>query len=87
MSNITIQKLEDAQAWLRNHKAKVVRTDFDYITCTINKKIESLDDLDGYDKSHLIELINTEVNFRTIAKALGKYKEQLETEKEEGYTS
>lgn len=82
MSNITIKNLQDAEAFLNAHKAKVLEKDFDYITCTMNHRINSLDELGGYDSYNLIELINTEVHFRTIAKSLSNYKEMLEQKKE-----
>ena len=82
MSNITIKNLQDAEAFLNAHKAKVLEKDFDYITCTMKDRINSLDDLCGYDSHNLIELINKEVSFRTIARSLSNYKEILKQEKE-----
>ncbi len=82
MSNITIKNLQDAEAFLNAHKSKVLEKDFDYITCTMKERINSLDDLGGYDTHNLIELINAEVTFRTIGRALSNYKEMLKQEKE-----
>lgn len=87
MSNITIQKLQDAEAFLDRYTPKSIQEQYDHITCTIGKPIESLDDLDHYDNRAMIELINTTVNFKIISRALRDLKNQLKTEKEEGYTS
>lgn len=82
MSDITIKNLQDAEAFLNAHKSRVAEKDFDYITCTMKERINSLDELGGYDTNNLIELINKEVTFRTIARALSNYKELLKQEKE-----
>lgn len=84
MSNITIENLQDAEAFLNRHTPKSIQEQYDHITCTIGKPIESLDDLDQYDNRAMIELINTTVNFKTISRALLELKYQLKAEKEEG---
>lgn len=87
MSNITIKQIQEAEAFLNAHKAQILEKDFNHITCTMDEKIKSLSELGGYDTYNLIELINTEVSFRIIGRALSKYRDQLQTEKDEGYTS
>jgi len=84
MSNITIEKLQDAEAFLDRHTPKYVQEQYDHITCTIGKPIESLDDLDNYDNREMIELINTTVNFKVISRALRELRNQLKAEKEKG---
>jgi phosphopantothenate synthetase len=87
MSNITIEKLQDAEAFLDRYTPKSIQEQYDHITCTIGKTIESLDDLSHYDNRAMIELINTTVNFKVISRALRELKYQLKTEKEEGSTN
>lgn len=82
MSNITIEKLEDAEAFLDRYTPKCIQEQYDHITCTIKKPIESLDDLDHYDSRHLIQLINTTVNFKNIEYALRDLIERLKAEQE-----
>lgn len=84
MSNITIKKLQDAEAFLNRHTPKSIQEQYDHITCTIGTPIESLDDLCHYDNRAMIELINTTVNFKTISRALRELQDHLKTEKEEG---
>jgi len=83
MSNITIQKLQDAEAFLQSYTPKSIQEQYEHITCTIGTPIESLDDLCQYDNRQLIKLINTTVNFKVISRALRELKDQLKTEKEE----
>ena len=83
MSKITIEKLRDAEAFLDQFAPKSIQEQYDHITCTIKKSIESLDDLSSYDSRHLIKLINTTVNFRNIEYALGDLIERLRAEQEE----
>ena len=83
MSNITIEKLQDAEAFLDQFAPKSIQEQYDHITCTIKKPIESLDDLDHYDSRHLIKLINTTVNFKNIGYALRDLIDRLKAEEEE----
>ena len=80
MSNITIKQLQDAEAFLNAHSARILQKDFDYITCTMEDKITSLDELGGYDTHNMIELINSTIHFKTMSKALADLKGFLKSE-------
>ena len=86
MSNITIKQLRDAEAFLNAHSARILKKDFDYITCTMKEKITSLDELGGYDTNNMIQLINSTIHFKNISEALEQLKDHLRNQKEEGYT-
>jgi len=68
MSNITKHNLQDAQAFLSDLAKKQIEEQVRYITCTIKKPIESIDDLCELDKTSVVQLINMRIHFNTLFK-------------------
>lgn len=80
MSNITLKQIQDAEAFLNEHSAKILKKDYNYITCTMQNKINSLDELGEYDTNNMIELINSTIHFKTMSKALREVQGFLKSE-------
>ena len=83
MSKITLQKLQDAEAFLNKHIDQHMNAGFNHVTCTIYTPINSLEDLDSYDEKDLVQLINAKVHLNFCSDVLNEYKKILKAEKEE----
>ncbi len=78
MSNITIQKLQDAEAFFTNLQDKKVNEILFAIQCSFDEEVKNLDKLQSYEKNKLISLINTKVNFNVILENIEESIEALQ---------
>lgn len=78
MSNITIQRLQDAEAFFTKLQDKKVNEILFSIQCSFDEEVKDLDKLQSYEKNKLVNLINTKVNFNVILENIEESIEALQ---------
>ena len=78
MSDITIKKLQDAEAFFTKLQEDKIQSLLFSIKCSFDEEVQDLDNLHSYETRKIVELINTKVNFGTILDTIEESIDNLE---------